>query len=353
MRIPSVWVGTALDGFRGCVRWRRGFHAPRSLSPDERLWVVFDGVDYFADVALNGVPLGRHEGYFEPFEFEVTSLVRPHNELVVDVDCPIERFSHPHGLMRGLRDARRTLRVDGIWRDVALEVRSVAFLSDVAVRTEATDSRGFIRVSGRVVRHTDAPVTIDLSVDAECRATHEVPAAAGLAEFAMETVVEQPKLWWPRNLGEPHTFRVALELHGRARTLDSRHVAVGFRHVELDLPNGSAAINGRRLPASLIGLGQFVAPGQFDLADPVRRDALLARVAGDSKSLVLVDTEHEVLAPAFYDEADASGLLVWQTSPAGFGFWGDPERRAEARRQSDAMVRLLGQHPSVVIPTMA
>ena len=123
MTIPANFRGTPLDGFRGRVRWRRNFHPPRSLEPGERLWLVFDGVDYFADVSLNGTPLGRHEGYFEPFEFEVTSLIGPRNELVVDVDCPAEAVLGEKRLIRGARDRAAETNCAGTWQEVALEVR--------------------------------------------------------------------------------------------------------------------------------------------------------------------------------------------------------------------------------------
>src|SRR2546428_9613355 len=101
MTIPATWTRTVLDGFRGRVRWRRNFHSPRTLEPQEQLWLVFEGVDYFADVSLNGTRLGRHEGYFDPFAYSVTGLVRNRNELVVEVDCPAEADPHHRRLVRG------------------------------------------------------------------------------------------------------------------------------------------------------------------------------------------------------------------------------------------------------------
>ena len=48
-------------------------------------------MDYAADVWLNGQYLGFHEGYFEPFNFDVTGLLKKQdNLLVVRVDSPYE-----------------------------------------------------------------------------------------------------------------------------------------------------------------------------------------------------------------------------------------------------------------------
>ena len=43
----------------------------------KRLRLVFESVDYFAKVWLNDELLGEHEGYFNPFSFEITAKVRP------------------------------------------------------------------------------------------------------------------------------------------------------------------------------------------------------------------------------------------------------------------------------------
>jgi len=54
------------------------------------LRLVFDGVDYFATVWLNGRKLGEHEGCYVPFSYDVTHQLRygQENVLVVRVTCP-------------------------------------------------------------------------------------------------------------------------------------------------------------------------------------------------------------------------------------------------------------------------
>ena len=43
---------------------------------------MFESVDYFAKVWVNGELLGEHEGYFNPFEFDITNKVRPGKNVV-------------------------------------------------------------------------------------------------------------------------------------------------------------------------------------------------------------------------------------------------------------------------------
>src|SRR5512136_3478760 len=72
MHIPQNWFLGGLD-HHGVVWFRREFtHKPRKNYAS----LHFDGVDYFADVYLNGSHLGQHTGYFEPFSFDVNGLFK-------------------------------------------------------------------------------------------------------------------------------------------------------------------------------------------------------------------------------------------------------------------------------------
>ena len=85
MHIPQNWFLGGLD-HHGVVWFRHEF----SYTPKEAYARLrFDGVDYFADVFLNGEHLGHHTGYFEPFSFDCTGLLNHgRNILAVRVESP-------------------------------------------------------------------------------------------------------------------------------------------------------------------------------------------------------------------------------------------------------------------------
>src|ERR1051326_7005653 len=76
MSIPRNWFLGGLD-HQGVVWFRYGFEFAGLTDELPFVSLHFEGVDYFCDVYLNGQPLGRHEGYFEPFEFDVTKTLKP------------------------------------------------------------------------------------------------------------------------------------------------------------------------------------------------------------------------------------------------------------------------------------
>jgi hypothetical protein len=90
MQVPSNWHLAGLPNHHGSVAFRRRF----TVSPDfvdKPVWLCLAGVDYYARVSLNGQFLGEHEGYFEPFEIEVTGLLKEGSDLLeVIVNAPRE-----------------------------------------------------------------------------------------------------------------------------------------------------------------------------------------------------------------------------------------------------------------------
>ena len=88
LRVPANWYSAGYD-HQGALWYRHQFTL-HGLTPDAMATLVFDGVDYFAEVALNGKTLTRHEGYFQRFPVDITGAVRRHNQLAVRVDSPYE-----------------------------------------------------------------------------------------------------------------------------------------------------------------------------------------------------------------------------------------------------------------------
>jgi hypothetical protein len=138
MTMPCRWVDGGLPDFAGRVRFRRRFGYPGRIDSHERVWLTFAGAGDAAEIRLNGQSLGRHEGPW-PFEFEVTALLRPRNELTVEVEA-----AGGDG---------------GLWGEVALEVRCTAFLR--AVRVWLTqEGRPDLHAAGEVVGSAERPLDL-------------------------------------------------------------------------------------------------------------------------------------------------------------------------------------------------
>jgi hypothetical protein len=137
-------------------RFRRRFGYPGRIDAHERVWLTFAGVAGTAEVRLNDHVLGHHEGP-AAFEFEVISLLRPRNELVVVVQGAAEQSG---------------------WRgEAALEIRCTAFLRELRCTATQHGERVELRVGGAVVGEAERPLELYVVVDRSTAAYQVVTPA--------------------------------------------------------------------------------------------------------------------------------------------------------------------------------
>ena len=224
----------------GCVLWYRTSFEAEKPSGNKRVFLVFGGVDWRAEVWLNGKKLGSHAGYFEPFRFDVTSLLQERNTLAVRV-CEGTWFEEPSAGWslfpmptcpgdegRIVRDRAKSLegfqKGDphtgtgyGIHREVYLETVGEACITDVFARGDPARGRCTVKV------HLDTaqsmPLTVDVSIlpenVKEPAYTHAAgyETAKGAGEISVEVPMPDAKRWSPLT---PYLYRcrVALKNNG-------------------------------------------------------------------------------------------------------------------------------------------
>lgn len=124
------------------VRFRRSFGYPGRIDAHERVWLTFAGIGDEAEVRLNDHLLGR---IVASSEFEVTSLLRRRNELIVEIEGTSEQ--------------------GGLWGEVALEVRCAAYLRNLRSFSTLKGDSVDLRVSGQVVGTAERSLELYLLVD--------------------------------------------------------------------------------------------------------------------------------------------------------------------------------------------
>jgi beta-mannosidase len=368
IRVPGNWY---LEGFdvSGVNWYRRELDAP-PLTAGTLTLLRFEGVDYFADVWLNGVYLGSHEGYFEPFAFDVSTVLRPgrRNELVVRVDSPIEHpsqwslrkrlikgiFSHHDTRPGGAWSTRGQERnTGGIWSDVTLQVGAGVALDEPRVRariasagrlTEATVQIGTWAGPGGLVGPVDAEIDFTpYNFSAESFSVRRsLQVGPGREEQTLTVPLRGARLWWPADLGAPDLYRVRVTLRRGARLLAQREIVTGLREIFHDAQAQTWHVNGQRL--FLRGTNYIATQWLSEMGErEYRRDVALMRQA----HINAVRVHAHVADRRFYRAADEAGLLVWQDFPLQWGYIDSVEFGDEAQRQALAMVRVLDKHPSI------
>lgn len=373
IRVPANWYLQGWD-FNGAAWYRRHFTVPRELK-GKFIRLRFNGIDYAADVWLNGIYLGFHEGYFQPFEFNVTTIVKPgeDNLLAVRVDSPYEEpgsaWSLRKRLIKGIfnhHDTRpggawsfrgQEKNTGGIWNDVELLVSDTVAIRDMKITPFLPGQNGaaLAEVQARI-EHSgvrEIPCKLEFLLVPEnfdgppLRVVQSVRLPPGESERRFFLEVPSARLWWPVGHGLPNLYRLTLTVHKGTDTLDSRSEVFGFRSVGFDPDSGIWTINGKRL--FLRGTNYIPTQWLGEMnRDKYIRDADLMLNA----NINVVRVHAHVGDEEFYRVCDEKGLLIWQDFPLQWGYTDAPDLHAAARRQAGEMVEMLYNHPAVVTWSM-
>jgi hypothetical protein len=334
----SVLSGVHDEGFHPQCWYARNFDMPDALR-GQRTLLHFGAVDYRAEVWLNGRRLGDHEGGYDPFDFDITSLAKPSgNRLVVRVeDDPAEKKPrgkqspelHPSGAVYS--------RVTGIWQTVWLEAVGATFARDWMVRADL--DTGTVAVDLRA----DGPAA-DLRVEVSAALHGETVGNCGGdigpdMSSALVFRVRRPAAWSPES---PTLYDLELRLvDAKGREVDRVKSYFGFRKIEVR--NGQYLLNGK--PFFLISAldqgynpaGLYTPPND----DFQREDVLWAKRYGLNNI-----RKHQVVPePRFFYWCDRLGLTVW----AEMADWGcDLQDSDGFLRQWRARVLRDFNHPSII-----
>ncbi|HLU08451.1 MAG TPA: hypothetical protein VK003_02200, partial [Oceanobacillus sp.] len=198
--------------------YKKSFFVDESLQ-GKRLQLRFEGIDYEAQIFLNGEHLDDHRGMYIPAQFEVGDLLHygADNLLAVVIQpAPHEQPQVGRTNLVRTHKSRMTYWWDfcprmvhvGIWDDVFLEVTEQMRIEDVFVRPQLTPDfqRAHVSVSVELDSTQEQNVEIDLIARLNqsdvVSAKTQASLQPGRTTLEMFLPVENPHLWFPNGHGE-------------------------------------------------------------------------------------------------------------------------------------------------------
>jgi beta-mannosidase len=329
INLPSNWEKGGLTNYAGRVKFRKSFIIS-TLCPEKNYWLKFNGVDYKAKVFLNNKLLGTHEGYFQPFAFNISKKIHKEiNNLLVEVDsCPEKTKDWPENKryikgVYGHHDIRPggwhpKYRYDhstgGIWNTVELFETDAERIKNIWVTPILNKN------------YSKAKVIIKIKLEKNGKTTITTK----------QIIINKPKLWWTHDHGKPYIYKLTIRAGNTEET-----VAFGIREVKFD-KNHNLFLNGRKIFVR----GSNIIPEEYlsqYTEERIRQDIKLAKNA----NLNALRIHAHVTRKEFYDECDRQGILIWQDFPLQWEYANTPKFTKEAVRQIGDMVNFLYNHPSI------
>ena len=331
LSVPGDWntQRESLLFYEGSMWYKRSFDYPKSRKT--RVFLHFGACNYLAVVYLNGEELGRHEGGFTPFNFEITDLVRPQGNFLV------VRINNARG-----RDQVPTVNTDwwnygGITRPVTLVEVPETFIQDYFVQLAKGSMRevkGWLQLNGPQLQQT-----VSISIPEAGISKTVQTDASGRAEFSFAADLA---LWSPDNA---KLYRV--DISSETDRVTDR---IGFRSIEVR--GKDILLNGKAVFLRGVSIHEE-APKQARRAwseDDARTLLSWAKELGCN----FVRLAHYPHNQAMLDMADQMGIMVWEEVPVYWTIqWGNPDTLRNAANQLKEMIARDHNRASLIIYSVA
>ncbi|MBS0377630.1 MAG: glycoside hydrolase family 2 [Proteobacteria bacterium] len=352
--------------------WYRTTFVPPAQARGQQLRLNFEGINYAAEVWLNGTRVGAQRGAFIRGRFDVTHLMLPDvpNVLAVRVSPPPHPgIPHEQSVSAGPGENGGMLALDGptfiasegwdwipgirdrntgLWQGVALTASGNLRLGDPNVITRLplprTDSAD-VSISVPVENLSAQPIAAALDARfGEVQVHKAIVLGPGVSEVRLDPSefralhMNHPRLWWPNGYGKPELYSLELSVSAGSTVSDVRRLRFGIREITYELSLFDHEGRLRRVEIDPAAAGR----GGDPLVD-VRHEALKRTVNGWAASLTAAgERSPHVQGVATYS---LSPYLVIHVNgvpiAARGGNWGtDDSRKRSARERLEPYFRL-------------
>lgn len=371
------------------------------INPNKAIYVCFEGADYKTIVYINDICVGQHEGFFSPFEFDITKYIKKGNNTVkvqlqndyifmgsideqggnyegdklyaatgIGYDDPEIGWHHcPPGM--------------GIYNNLYIEIRNRIHISDIFVRPLLNDEIAEVWVEVQNADYEPKDIEFDISVygqnfkqitvenlkykprtsktvgmgdsltEAKLKASGELgqdiamPAKKGMNLYKIPIKIENPKIW---DMATPYLYQIQIGIYENGEIRDIQKQQFGMMEFRQDTAGKSATLKGMfYLNNNKIRLRGANTMG-FEQLDVLKKDyqqliddILLAKICNmNFWRLTQRPVQKEV-----YEYCDKLGLMT-QTDLPLFGCM-RRTKFVEGVRQAEEMERHIRSHPCNVI----
>lgn len=386
-RIADPMIGSNIyalrkyEGYQWC--YTKSFAAPE-VKADERIKLVFGGIDCLAEIWLNGEHVGSVANMFIEHTFDVTDRLNAGEENMLQViirSAVIEAQQYtlgtfsvgnfaatestyirkaPHGYGW---DIMPRLVSAGLWRDVSLQVINETHITNAqwmtsAINLEAQTAQVFVDVQLAIPFEKLDRTRARILLGREGHIVHEETVLVTSHAFRRIIGLENVDFWWPRGYGDPALYEARVVLIDESgRELSEETCRIGIRTVALDMTEYNDMPNDYgRFQFVINGVPVFVRGTNW-----VPLDALHSRDAGLLEDAVqlMVETNCNMVRAwggnvyedhRFFELCDENGIMVWQDFAMGCTFY--PQRDDFAKlieEEATSVVTKLRNHASLVL----
>ena len=354
--------------------YKKIFEVDKTLWDRERIELVCEGLDTFATIWINGSLLSRTDNMFRGYRFDARPLLRfGTNEIRILFESPVRREKilagrHSYTLPGGGPHTRKApfhfgwdwgprLVTSGIWRPLYLEGWDGARIVEVLFEQEfREDSRVWIRfgVETEALTNLSAGLRMVISGKETKVIQEKVQILQGVHRHQAAVLIENPDLWWPSGMGDPHLYRVRIELSTDSGVIDTWEGQIGIRAMRLEQEKDAwgtcfrFSVNGR--PFFAKGANWIPADVFLPRVSAEKYRALLQSCIAANMNMVRVWGGGVYEAEEFYNLCDELGIVVWQDFMFACALYpGDADYLQNVEKEAEYVIKKFRHHPCIAL----
>lgn len=297
-------------GDRNELWYKRTFNVPSNWK-NKDVVINFGAVDWKADVFVNDILIGSHQGGFAPFSFNITPYLTGKNnqKLVVRVWDPSDRGYQPRGKQTSNPEGIWYTPVTGIWQTVWLEPVATNHITSVKAIPNIDNGTMSVTVGTALPCNTSV-VEVKLLDKGQVVAT-----AKGIQGKELRLAVQNPTLWDPSN---PYLYDMKVSLMKDGKVVDDVKSYTAFRKISTKR-DANGVMRMQLNNKNLFHYGPLDQGWWPDgLYTAPTDEALLYDIVKTKDWGFNMIRKHVKVEPArWYYHCDKEGMLVWQDMPSG------------------------------------
>jgi mannosylglycoprotein endo-beta-mannosidase len=338
--------------------WYRTIFSVPAAYKGRHTWLHFGGINYTAQIWVNGHEAGTMRGAFIRGDFDISEFVKPGRRAVLAVlvaPQPHPGVPHEHNVANGVGKNGGETAIDGptflstigwdwlpavrdrdtgIWLPVTMDATGPVVVKDPFVTADlaASHESAELHVSTTLQNKSPKPVTGTLTGIIQLQqaenqnepgneitfhkpvtiAANGTEAVAFDSQSTPELHFSNPKLWWPNGYGPQNLYMLTLrfDVGEKAKTSDIATRQFGIRKIEYQVPDS------QNLTLSVNGVRVMARGGNWGLDEAMKRvsrerlDAQFHMHALANLNIIR-NWVGQSTSPDFYDMADKYGILLW------------------------------------------
>jgi len=342
------------------------FQLNKEILSKKHIELNFEGLDTRAKIYINGNYQLDTDNAFRNYTISLKDItIAKKNELKIEFQpanlindgvTPFENrvYTRKAQFQYGW-DWGPKLNTIGIWKDVYIKAYDILKIEDVYVKQlHLSDSLATISADISINAFENTQLFVDVLINNSKIATHSLDIEFDKKTYNILFGINNPKRWWPHNLGEPYLYDIKFIIRNKKEILDAISAKKGLRTLELisekDSIGESFYFKVNDVPVYAKG-ANYIPQNSFQNKVTDQHYKKLLNDAVDANMNMLRVWGGGIYENAiFYDLCDEKGILVWQDFMFACAMYpGDKEFLANVKAEAKHQVKRLRNHASIAL----